>query len=120
MVFATRPFYLNALFPFQKHWCLPEPVATVVAVAAFSGLRFGEIRGLKWEAYKPAPDANSLGELAILRSVWHGHIGEPKTDASNALVPVIGALAERLAAHRKRCINPFTGWIFENGKGKPL
>src|SRR6266542_3867953 len=32
---------------------LPEPSRTVVALAAFTGLRVGEIRGLTWEAYKP-------------------------------------------------------------------
>ena len=30
---------------------LPEPSRTVVAVAAFTGLRAGEIRGLSWQAY---------------------------------------------------------------------
>jgi len=32
--------------------CLPEPAATVFAVAAFSGLRRGEIKGLTWESYQ--------------------------------------------------------------------
>ena len=99
---------------------LPEPAATVVAVAAFSGLRLGEIRGLTWESYKPTQDDNHLGELHILQSVWHKHTTLPKTDASKARVPVIEALAQRLATHRKTCINPFGGPIFANGKKKPL
>jgi integrase len=30
---------------------LPEPAATIFATAAFTGLRRGEIRGLRWENY---------------------------------------------------------------------
>jgi hypothetical protein len=30
---------------------LPEPAATIVAVAAFTGARKGEIRGFLWEGY---------------------------------------------------------------------
>jgi len=61
---------------------LPEPSRTAVAVAAYSGLRLGEIKGLEWEAYKPTQDAKSLGTLHIVQSIWHGKVGKPKTDAS--------------------------------------
>jgi hypothetical protein len=44
---------------------LPKPSRTVVAVAAFTGLRAGEVRGLEWEAYKPG-EANSLGVIRVL------------------------------------------------------
>lgn len=42
---------------------LPEPARTVVAVAAFTGLRHGEIRGLRWTDY----DGQSL---QVQRSIW--------------------------------------------------
>src|ERR1019366_8945370 len=44
---------------------LPEPAVTVIATAAYSGLRLGELRGLTWESYEPAPedDDDSLGLL---------------------------------------------------------
>jgi integrase len=32
---------------------LPEPANTIVACAAYTGLRLGELRGLTWEAYSP-------------------------------------------------------------------
>src|SRR5882672_3056707 len=51
---------------------LPEPAATAFAVAAFMGLRIGELEGLMWENYRN-------GEMHISRSIWHGHIGKPKT-----------------------------------------
>lgn len=51
---------------------LPEPAATVVAVAAFTGMRRGELRGLLWENYSQA-------ELRASQSVWESFITEPKT-----------------------------------------
>ena len=98
---------------------LPEPAATVVAVAAFSGLRYGELRGLTWESYAP-PTGDNLGQLLVSRSVWRGFVGDPKTEKSKAPVPVIPQLAKRLVAHRKTCANPFNGPIFANSFGRPL
>lgn len=49
---------------------LPEPAATIVAVAAYAGLREGEIEGLEWEDYSGA-------ELHIRRSVWEGCVTTP-------------------------------------------
>ncbi len=47
----------------------PEPARAVVGVAAFSGLRESEIRGLRWEDY--------TGEsLHVRRSIWRTHVGE--------------------------------------------
>lgn len=99
---------------------LLEPAATVVTVAAHTGLRLGELRGLVWEAYTPAADEDSLGMLYVTRSIWRSSIGDPKTEKSKAPVPVIPQVAERLAAHRGMCANPFAGPIFANSFGRPL
>jgi integrase len=99
---------------------LPDPAATVVAVAAYTGLRLGEIRGLTWDGYTPPPDEQSLGLLQVTQSVWRKFTTEPKTKRSKAPVPVIPQLAERLAAHRLTLGKPAKGPIFSNGKGKPL
>ena len=99
---------------------LLEPAATVVTVAAYTALRLGELRGLIWEAYTPAPDEDSLGLLYVTRSIWRNSIGDPKTEKSKAPVPVIPQVAERLAVHRGMCVNPFTGPIFANSFGRPL
>jgi hypothetical protein len=58
---------------------LPEPSATAVATAAFTGLRLGELRGLTWESYEPAQEEESLGWLNVTRSVWRNTVGDPKT-----------------------------------------
>ncbi len=92
---------------------LPEPAATAFAVAAFMGLRHGEIQGLLWENYRE-------GEIYVSRSVWNGRVSDPKTRKGRAPVPVIRQLAERLELHRLRCGNPQSGPMFANAVGKPL
>jgi integrase len=100
---------------------LPEPVRTAVAVAAFTGLRRGEIRGLRWEDYSEITfDDGTKGlVLHIKRSVWNGIATLPKTNQSAGCVPVIASLAEILNMYRLRCGNPASGPIFANGTGKP-
>ena len=92
---------------------LPEPAATAFAVAAYMGLRHGEIRGLLWENYRD-------GEMYVSRSIWNGHVTEPKTRKGRAPVPVIRQLSERLEMHRLRSGNPQSGPIFRNSIGNPL
>jgi integrase len=92
---------------------LPEPAATAFAVAAFMGLRHGEIQGLLWENYRD-------GELYVSRSIWNGRVAEPKTRKGRAPVPVIRQLADRLEMHRLRSGNPMKGPIFANSLRNPL
>ncbi len=92
---------------------LPEPAGTAFAIAAFMGLRYGEIRGLQWENYRNE-------EMHVTRSIWNGRITDPKTRKGRAPVPVIRQLTERLELHRLRCGNPQSGPIFANALGKPL
>jgi integrase len=91
---------------------LPEPAATVCAVAGYAGLRRSEIRGLRWEDY------NGL-RISINRSVWEGFTNEPKTAGSKAGVPVIPRLRMMLDAHKLACGNPKVGPIFANSAGNP-
>jgi integrase len=92
---------------------LPEPAATVIAVASYTGLRKGEIQGLQWENYTGT-------ELRVTRAIWNGIVDEPKTAASKKAVPVIPQLQGMLDAHRKTCGNPVTGPIFANSAGNPM
>ena len=92
---------------------LQEPAATIFAVAAFTGARRGEIRGLMWENYKN-------GEIQITRSIWKGHVTAPKTRKSRGAIPVITPLARRLEFHRVRCGNPTSGAMFPNLNGLPM
>ena len=54
------------------------------------------------------------------RSIWNGHVNEPKTRKGCAPVPVIKQLADRLEMHRLRCGNPQSGPIFANSAVNPL
>jgi integrase len=93
---------------------LKDPAATVVALAAFSGLRKSEIQGLRWEDLKD-------NELHVQRTAWRPtHVVEQtKTEASRGAVPVIPELAKYLEEHRNG--SPSGGFIFTGAKlGRPL
>jgi len=92
---------------------LPEPAATAFAVAAYAGLRRGEIEGLEWPDYHD-------GELHICRSIGNGDVVTPKTAKSATAVPVIRPLAERLEMHRLRGGSPSTGPIFRTSEKTAL
>ncbi len=104
----TYAYSLEEINAILSH--IPEPATTAFAVAAYAGLRIGEIEGLRWEDYRK-------GEIHVSRSIWNGHEEEPKTRKSRAPVPVIRQLAERLEMHRLRSLNPQSGPIFVTGKG---
>jgi integrase len=90
---------------------LPEPAATIVAVAAFTGVRKSELRGFLWENYD--------GEhMLISQSYWRCHALEPKTRQSRAPVPIIAKLAERLDCHRTLSGRPRLSEPTLNGKLK--
>jgi len=99
---------------------LPEPAATVVETAAWTGLRASELRGLTWDCLTLPSDNESMAFLEVRRAIWRNHIGDPKTERSKAPVPVVPQLAARLAAHRRACGNPARGPIFVNGRGNPM
>ncbi len=92
---------------------LPEPAATIVATAAFTGLRKSELRGLLWENY-------NRSEIWVTQSVWNGFTSDTKTRQSKAPVPVIPRLAFMLDGYRLAQGNPERGVMFPTRKGTPL
>src|SRR5271157_5256380 len=74
---------------------VPEPAATAIATAAFTGARRGEIRGMLWENYEG-------DQMRITQSVFDSQADEPKSAKSKAPVPVIAPLAKYLALWRAR------------------
>jgi integrase len=93
--------------------CLSEPTATIVLLAALTGLRRGEIRGLRWNDFDGK-------ELSVSRSIWNSVVDDPKTRRSKAPVPVIKELADALELHRARMGKLAVGPIFQNGNGTPI
>jgi integrase len=92
---------------------LKEPESTIVAVAAFAGLRLGEILGLTWENYSGAT-------LNVTQNAYRGTLVAPKTRASQDAVPVIPSLRSKLDLCRPRCGNPTSGLMFPGGSNAPL
>lgn len=92
-------------------FALQEPARNVVAVAAFVGLRLSELRGLRCGDFD--------GEcIRVARSVWRTHVGDTKTPAGRALVPVIPALVPVL---KKLCDGRGADeYIFAGDRGGPL
>ncbi len=91
---------------------LPEPARTVVLVAALTGLRLSELKGLRWE------DFTDDETVRIERAVWNGKVSETKTLTSKAAVPVVHFLAAALAEHKARGAG--TGFVFQGATGQPL
>ena len=89
---------------------LAEPARTVVLVAAFTGLRLSEVRGLKWTDVED-------DVLNVHRSVWRKHVSDTKTVASTGTVPLLLLVAEALHDHRKTSTSEY---IFAGGTGNPL
>jgi integrase len=89
-----------------------EPSRTIFTVAAFTGLRVGEIEPLKWEDIQGS-------ELRIERAIYKGHIDTTKTSSSEASIPLLPMVARALEEHRKRdCKGEF---IFSGPRSrKPL
>src|SRR2546426_1526583 len=90
---------------------LKEPARTCVLVAALTGLRQSEIRGLRWDDFRG-------DELLVARSVWGSHVRETKTLSSHAAIPVLPILKRALDEHKAR--NCGDGFIFHGDTGKPL
>jgi integrase len=96
-----------------------ELATAVVAVAAFTGLRLAELRGLQWGDYD---EQNQ--RLHVRRSMWRTKIQPTKTESSEASVPVLDIAKMFLQNHRNRLeglpeegnlgktVKP-TNWMFE-------
>jgi integrase len=95
---------------------LKEPCLTAVLLDASSGLRVGELLGLKWQDV----DFESL-EVNVTRSVVKQKITRCKTEASRKPIPLDADLAEALLNWRLQCPYPQAGdWVFASPhkKGK--
>jgi integrase len=100
---VLTPEEITALF--EK---LPEPLRTACEVDAFTGLRRGELIGLRWQDV----DFENL-VIHVRRSVVMMVAGTPKTEASAKDVPLDAALAESLL--KLKLAGPYnrdTDWVF--------
>ena len=87
---------------------LKEPARTMVFLAVFTGLRVGELLGLKWKDI----DFQKM-EVHVIRSIVMQHVGDCKTEASRKPVPLDLRLAKVLWNWRLQSPYPTAeDWVF--------
>jgi integrase len=74
---------------------IAEPYATMIYVAVYTGLRVSELIGLRWDDVLPE-------HLTIDERCMRGDWGAPKSEASNATIPVNVAVILRI--HRLKTL----------------
>jgi integrase len=77
-----------------------------VALIAYTGVRPGEARGLRWEEWN-----RTACQIKVARSVWHTVEGTTKTTQSNRFVTVTDELREILLDLWKSQGSPLGGYI---------
>lgn len=93
---------------------LPEPYRTMVLLAVLSGLRRGEIFGLRWKAVDFEHKC-----IIVAESMYEGHSAPPKTRASRRKVFVDQVVLDALARLRPQYCQP-DDLVFHTRRGTPL
>ena len=110
-VAATRPEVQGILAPLKG-----KPLErAALAILAYTGVRPGECRGLRWEEWNRVEQ-----HIAVRRSVWHREIGTTKTEQSERYVAVTGELREILLDLWRAKGMPMQGYILAGRKGQPI
>jgi integrase len=93
---------------------LADPAKTAVLLGALTGLRVGELLGLRWSDI----DFEQL-EIRVIRDVVKQRIERFKTEASKKAIPIDAELAETLWSWRLRCAyNQPEDWVFASPQTK--
>ena len=94
---------------------LSEPERTFTLIAVLTGLRLGELLGLRWGRI----DFDG-SILRVEESCYLGRFGTPKTRSSRRAVALSPAAVRALVVHRSRCIEAGTeSLVFDAGGGQP-
>ena len=91
---------------------LREPCRTMVLLGVLTGLRVGEILGLRWK------DVDFVsGELHVEQAVYRGSVGSPKTRGSRRVLPLPEALLVALRGQHGTA--PEDSLVFETHEHTP-
>jgi len=89
--------------------------ALFIRVAASSGLRFGELAGLRWS------DVNfETARITVAQQFTKGAFSEPKTENARRVVPLSGEIVKALKLWKLRCPRSEMGLVFPASDGSPL
>jgi integrase len=106
---ATHAYTLEQAEAISNALVDSPPAQVIFCLAAFMGLRPGEISALKWEDID--------GDwVHIRRSAWHSIVDTTKTEESVASVPLIEPVRSMLSAWR---LTKSSDWVFPNRRNKP-
>lgn len=94
------------------------PDDAILYIAAYAGLRRGELFALKWDDVEE--HGKSGGRLHVRRSVYQGDVTTPKTAHSARAVDVPRKLLDVLQRHREACPPDEGGYIFRTDEGTPI
>lgn len=95
----------------------PDADRAIWATAVYAGLRYGELRALRWSAVDLAG-----GQLEV-REAWDPKAGpiDPKTKTSRRAIPISGALRDHLLDLKLRQGEPdLDALLFAKGDGSPF
>ena len=93
-----------------------EPYRTMISLIAATGLRIGELLGLRWRALDL-----DIGTLGVRESVFEGHVQPPKTQKAVRTIPLGPRAVAALVAHRAHVSRRAPeDLVFGNRKGDPL
>jgi integrase len=106
----THAYTLEAAEAISNALIDSPPAQVVFCLAAFLGLRPGEISALKWA------DIDD-DWIHIRRAAWRSIVGTTKTEESVASVPLIEPVKSMLQAWRKMTAGE---WVFPNRANKPM
>jgi integrase len=93
---------------------LADPCRTVVLVAVSTGLRIGEILGLRWRRIDLLRNT-----IEVAETYSSGEFGPPKTRSSHRTIPISRSLAEVFKRLRPPSCEP-EALVFVTSKGTPL
>lgn len=94
----------------------PEPEKTLYWFASETGLRFGELAGLRWEDVDV-----SEGIVSVRQSVWRGKVQSTKSHAGVRSFAVSEGLTHRLAdLQAGRIMGDPVQFVFHTSTGLPL
>ena len=105
------PFTLDEVQSILTH--VREDFRPYFTVRFYTGMRTGEIHGLKWKYI----DFNRR-EILVRESLVAGEMTDTKTDSSSRDIPMSQPVFDALKEQHKRTGN--MEWVFCNGEGKQL
>jgi integrase len=111
---ATHAYTLEEAEAISNALIDNPPAQIVFCLAAFLGLRPGEISALKWQDVEWN---DGVSWIHIRRAAWRSFVGTTKTEESVASVPLIEPVKSMLLAWKSMTAGE---WVFPNRSGKPM